>query len=639
MRVRLSRQWSAASAGALLLFLLPACAQIESNTASPGGQTAADELAATPPAAPSSWYAINMRIANNALKNRNYSAAARLFENLGQTLPGRIEPLMGLGNARFGQKNYDAAAGAFETALALRPNDYEALTGAGESLVSGGNIRQGIVHLEAALAVRRNASLYNKLGVAHELIDDPESSQSYFRDGLDLDPGNLAMRNNLGLSLAFSGEYDAAVGQFEQILAHPDATPQHRENLAFVHSMAGDLEAAARIEGAAPDDLNGAARREKLTRFRALARAGKRSELLALLNIAVPPVGNSATEPAAEPAGKGDEAVASATPNPADPAATLDPAQLEALIAPAAGPPQSTPDQDTVRAVEPNSDADEGNGKQVAGTRNGSEQTAPPRVDGTVTENEKKSRTARNNLIFSIPEPPKADAKSIAKALPDRAVMSSGSAGSVFRVQLGAYRRKHNAVRGRTMLARLEPDLLAGVETLVKSGQNGATFGIDYRLRTAPLASRDAAGELCGRLKGKGIDCLVIAHNRTAWNMVASAPPKASGWSSPSVYRVQIGAYRRKQNADRGRTMLTRLAPELLADVETMVKSRQGAGSAGIAYRLRTAPLTDKAAAGALCGRLKGKGIKCLVIRHNQAMWNAVSDRASGHEIPKTAGS
>ncbi len=82
---------------------------------------------------------------------------------------------------------------------------------------------------------------------------------------------------------------------------------------------------------------------------------------------------------------------------------------------------------------------------------------------------------------------------------------------------------------------------------------------------------------------------------------------------------------------------MTRLAPALLAGVETMVKSGQGAGSAGIAYRLRTAPLTDQAAAGALCGQLKGKGIKCLVIKHNQAMWNAVSDRASGDENPKTA--
>ena len=217
------RRWPAVSAAAMLLALLSGCADFtgfEVQTAE--SQSIAEEMALKrPDVSPSGWYALNMRVAHNALKNRNYSAAVRIFRRLHDAMPERLEPLLGLGDALFARKAYHKAAGAFRTALALKSDDQAARRGLGEALVHSGRVQDGIMHLERALANGKDATLFNKIAVAHEIDGAPETAQAYFRSGLALHPNDIALRNNLALSLALSGNYPEAVNQLGRVLEHP----------------------------------------------------------------------------------------------------------------------------------------------------------------------------------------------------------------------------------------------------------------------------------------------------------------------------------------------------------------------------------------------------------------------------------
>ena len=94
---------------------------------------------------------------------------------------------------------------------------------------------------------------------------------------------------------------------------------------------------------------------------------------------------------------------------------------------------------------------------------------------------------------------------------------------------------------------------------------------------------------------------------------------------SPSAgagYRVQVGAYRYESNAVRGKDILTRMAPELLDRLETMVKTSNSTSSKAVNYRLRTVSLSQTDADN-LCDNLKSKSIECLVIQHNDRLWSS----------------
>src|SRR5690625_7703950 len=86
------------------------------------------------------------------------------------------------------------------------------------------------------------------LGVVHELRGDPQRAQSLYRQGLKAHPGDQALRANLGLSLALSGQAREAVNI---LLGHAGAAnsrlPQLHDNLALAYGLLGREDAAKEI--------------------------------------------------------------------------------------------------------------------------------------------------------------------------------------------------------------------------------------------------------------------------------------------------------------------------------------------------------------------------------------------------------
>jgi len=91
-------------------------------------------------------------------------------------------------------------------------------------------------------------------------------------------------------------------------------------------------------------------------------------------------------------------------------------------------------------------------------------------------------------------------------AVPVIPVQTSGAGNFV--VQIAAFRNEPRAEEEFVKLQATYPDLLGSLRSDIARADLGDR-GIYYRLRVGPFQTKDAAGALCTRLKGRGQDCIV----------------------------------------------------------------------------------------------------------------------------------
>jgi len=78
-----------------------------------------------------------------------------------------------------------------------------------------------------------------------------------------------------------------------------------------------------------------------------------------------------------------------------------------------------------------------------------------------------------------------------------------------YRIQVGIVRTQAEADALAVRMKREHADLLAGRETEIDQAVVG-NMGSFYRVRLGPFASQQETNGICARLKGTGIDCLVV---------------------------------------------------------------------------------------------------------------------------------
>lgn len=91
-------------------------------------------------------------------------------------------------------------------------------------------------------------------------------------------------------------------------------------------------------------------------------------------------------------------------------------------------------------------------------------------------------------------------------AVPGRAAAPTDNAGGV-EVQLIAVSRHDQAVSAWTGLVRENNDLLAGLDPAIVGGEGRGSL---FRLRAGPFKSAEQAQSLCGSLKQRNVDCVVV---------------------------------------------------------------------------------------------------------------------------------
>ena len=81
-----------------------------------------------------------------------------------------------------------------------------------------------MTRFQSSVALRPSPRAYNGLGVAYDMLGEPVNAQSAYRAGLGMDPADIGLTSNFGLSFALSGRYSEAIAMLERAATMPGAT-------------------------------------------------------------------------------------------------------------------------------------------------------------------------------------------------------------------------------------------------------------------------------------------------------------------------------------------------------------------------------------------------------------------------------
>ena len=85
------------------------------------------------------------------------------------------------------------------------------------------------------------------LAIIDDRVGKYAAAQKNYRKALEFSPGNIAVQNNLALSLTLSGNLAEAVDILTKIVDSENATPQSRQNLALLYALRGNLPEARKL--------------------------------------------------------------------------------------------------------------------------------------------------------------------------------------------------------------------------------------------------------------------------------------------------------------------------------------------------------------------------------------------------------
>ncbi|HLI13322.1 MAG TPA: tetratricopeptide repeat protein [Alphaproteobacteria bacterium] len=397
-----------------------------------------------------------LNIADRTRASGDMASAISFYRRAHAMAPSDPRPLVGLGQAldRLGLPN--EAMEAYREALHLDPKNPDALRGLAESLVALNQPAAAVEAFHKAIAAAPTARAYDGLGVAEDLTGDFTAAEAAYRKGLALAPDDLALRNNLGLSLALAGDSKAAIDILRTVTTDPAASPRHRANLALALGLAGRMDEAAQV---ARIDLDERAVRSNLAYYAELRQLSPTARAQAILRPSADPA-PSAEDAKAE---KADAGTSSPAPLAAAPVASVESRSLASAAGaappqPGRDPPRKAPQAAAIAVLQPAhaTPAEAGGGQEAAAATGGG--AAIVGKDWVQVGASKTERKARE--IWSIIE-------------------------------------QHNA------------DLVQGLDHVVQRVERKTGQEAYYRVRIGPLDSLDHAKGLCAALQERHVGCFV----------------------------------------------------------------------------------------------------------------------------------
>lgn len=85
-----------------------------------------------------------------------------------------------------------------------------------------------------------------RLGNSYYDMERWDAAAAWYREALELDPGNVSVRTDLGTSLLYQGQLEMAIASYEKSLSLDPNHAQTLENLGIVHFVSGEFESAIR---------------------------------------------------------------------------------------------------------------------------------------------------------------------------------------------------------------------------------------------------------------------------------------------------------------------------------------------------------------------------------------------------------
>ena len=152
-----------------------------------------------------------LQLAARTESSGNAAAAREMYGKVAARYPDQPAGYLGLGRTSYRTGAPAEAAQHYRTALTYAPDSRDARYGLGKALLASNRPEAAIEQFDRLIA-REAADTrpYVAKGVALDMIGRHGQAQTVYRSGLEPAPMNVALRTNLGLSLALAGEYKTA---------------------------------------------------------------------------------------------------------------------------------------------------------------------------------------------------------------------------------------------------------------------------------------------------------------------------------------------------------------------------------------------------------------------------------------------
>ena len=83
---------------------------------------------------------------------------------------------------------------------------------------------------------------HSALGIIFDRVGSYQKAKTAYKRALELSPNNIAVQNNIALSMAQAGKINQAINILEEVNKDKSAGPQSRQNLALLYGLNGQLE-------------------------------------------------------------------------------------------------------------------------------------------------------------------------------------------------------------------------------------------------------------------------------------------------------------------------------------------------------------------------------------------------------------
>ena len=189
-----------------------------------------------------------MRIGAAAHAGGDLANALRLYREAATLQPSAAAPFVAIGNTLIDMNQVNEALLAYKSALEREARDPEALRGLAKAYLRTARPELAGAPLQIAYEDTPNdPKLLQLIGVADDLVGQHGEAQARYRRGIELAPGDLGLTLDLALSLALTGDYDAAIARLGPMAYSASSTPRERQTLALIHGLKGDRKAAQQL--------------------------------------------------------------------------------------------------------------------------------------------------------------------------------------------------------------------------------------------------------------------------------------------------------------------------------------------------------------------------------------------------------
>ncbi|WP_321391073.1 tetratricopeptide repeat protein [Emcibacter sp.] len=394
-----------------------------------------------------------VNMADSFAKTGDYGNALRLYQRAATENPEHLDAKIGLARTYLRLGAADAAISIYQSVLTIDPENAEAKMGISQMLIRENKPDEALDYLsqitgETAL----NHRFYNVRGLAYDLKGDHEQAQITYGAGLNNEPDNISLLNNLGLSFAIQGQYAPAIRILSKAANMGGNNATALQNLVMAYSLSGEEEAARKMATSFMSEEEIPASFQFYRWLKSLNSTQKAQAIF--LGVRTFPKEQDDMSSVQEPANSGSQSVQDEEP--------LDPKKKKLMEILTEEPPQ----------------------KEVL------------------------EKPAEEAMAASGPE------EGMPAASETLAVPMSGKAvEKVYRVQLGSYPTEETAAEGWTWLRKRSENILESYDPDIREIQQDDGTSL-YRLFIAGIEEKQSAREVCSLLKTHNIDCLVIFTDR-----------------------------------------------------------------------------------------------------------------------------